>query len=211
AAPPGAAPARFLSAAAAWQVADILSTIPPPPGSAGAGIAWKTGTSYGHRDALAMGFDGAHVVAVWLGRADGTPMPGAFGADLAAPVLFEAFGLLAPRPARLPPAPPGVLHATTAELPPPLARFRPRGGVPDPDAPRIAFPPDGATIEPVAGRLLLRVEGGRPPFAWLADGAPLPAAGPAREAMAQAPGPGFTTLTVIDAAGRAARATVFVP
>ena len=38
-----------------------------------------------------MGFDARHVVTIWMGRPDGTPVPGAFGADLAAPVLFEAF------------------------------------------------------------------------------------------------------------------------
>ena len=82
---------RVISRVAAWQVADILSGMPPPAGAPASRLAYKTGTSYGHRDAWAIGFDGAHVIGVWMGRADGTPVPGAFGGDLAAPVLFQAF------------------------------------------------------------------------------------------------------------------------
>ena len=85
---PGAA---ILNRAAAWQVADILSGLAPPAGAPARRLAYKTGTSYGHRDAWAIGFDGRHVAGVWIGRPDGTPVPGAFGGDLAAPVLFEVF------------------------------------------------------------------------------------------------------------------------
>ncbi len=58
---------RLVSAVAAWQVADILAGLAPPPGAPSNRLAYKTGTSYGHRDAWAIGFDGAHVVGVWLG------------------------------------------------------------------------------------------------------------------------------------------------
>jgi penicillin-binding protein 1C len=60
---------------AAWQVDDVLRGAPRPPRVMGEGIAFKTGTSYGHRDAVAVGFDGRHVVAVWMGRPDGTAVP----------------------------------------------------------------------------------------------------------------------------------------
>lgn len=59
---------RLTSAAAAWHVGDILSELIPPEGGKAGQIAWKTGTSYGHRDALAIGWDGAHVIGVWMGR-----------------------------------------------------------------------------------------------------------------------------------------------
>ena len=88
----GAEGQRVVSAVAAWQVGDILAGLPPPPGAPENRLAYKTGTSYGHRDAWAIGFDGRYVVGVWMGRADGTPVPGAFGADTAAPVLFQAWG-----------------------------------------------------------------------------------------------------------------------
>jgi penicillin-binding protein 1C len=108
---------RVLSPAAAWHVADILSEMPPPPGAARMGLAYKTGTSYGHRDAWALGFDGRHVAGVWLGRPDGTPVPGAFGGALAAPVLFEVFARLKPALDPLPPPPAAALTVTNARLP----------------------------------------------------------------------------------------------
>src|SRR5690606_24341560 len=114
---------RLMRAESAWQVLDILGQMPPPPGAASARIAYKTGTSYGHRDTWAVGFDGRHVIGVWMGRPDGTPVPGKFGAELAAPVLFEAFSRLKPVLDPLPPPPPGTLIVETAGLPLPLRRF----------------------------------------------------------------------------------------
>lgn len=207
-----AAPAaRLLSAVAAWQVADILASAPPPPGAPRAELAWKTGTSYGHRDAWALGFDGGHVAGVWLGRADGTPVPGVFGADLAAPLLFEAFARIKPNLAPLPPPPAATLTVPNGALPLPLQRFRPRGAdttFATPEAPVLAFPPAGAEIAVDGGPLLVRVERGAAPFTWLADGVPVAVALRAREALLDLPGPGFVTLSVIDAEGRAAGAQV---
>ncbi len=57
-------------------------------------IAWKTGTSWGHRDAWAVGVTPRHVVGVWVGNASGEGRPGLTGHASAAPVLFELFGLL---------------------------------------------------------------------------------------------------------------------
>jgi penicillin-binding protein 1C len=57
-------------------------------------IAWKTGTSYGYRDAWAIGVTPRHVVGVWVGNADGEGRPGLTGHSAAAPLLFDLFGLL---------------------------------------------------------------------------------------------------------------------
>jgi len=57
-------------------------------------IAWKTGTSWGRRDAWAVGVTPEHVVGVWVGNADGEGRPGLTGHSAAAPILFELFGLL---------------------------------------------------------------------------------------------------------------------
>ena len=201
--------ARLVGRGAAWMVGDVLAGALPPPGWAAArSVAWKTGTSYGHRDALAIGYDGRHVVGVWMGRADGTPVPGVFGAALAGPVLFQAFQRLGPSPAPLPPPPPEVLTLTNSALPPPLRRFSggpdaPVGGGP---APVIAFPPDGAEVELLAGHLHARVEGGSPPFTWLVDGVPLVGSSADRRAALPMMEAGFVTLSVIDAEGRATRA-----
>ncbi|GGL80227.1 penicillin-binding protein 1C [Wenxinia marina] len=196
-------PARLMADTAAWQVADILRETPRPHGVRADGVAFKTGTSYGHRDAWAMGFDGRHLVGVWMGRADGTPVPGAFGGGLAAPVMFAAFERLGPVEP-LPPPPAATLIVGNADLPPPLRRFRPPE-VADPDSPAIAFPPDGAVVE--GEGLALRVRDGTGPFVWLADGAPV-ARTHRREVWVDGLGPGFAALTVIDAEGRSARAEV---
>ena len=193
----------------AWQVGDILAGMPPPPGSLRDRLAYKTGTSYGNRDAWAIGFDGRDVVGVWIGRPDGTPVPGAFGGELAAPVLFDAFGRLKPAPDPLPPPPAGTVIASTSALPGPLRHFAPRDAVdrPAPDAPSVAFPPDGAVL-PAGPQLLLKVRYGTAPFTWLADGRPLVTGARDRQSVVPAPGRGFLTLSVIDATGRAARSTV---
>lgn len=57
-------------------------------------IAWKTGTSYGFRDAWAIGVTPDYVVGVWVGNADGEGRPGLTGLEAAAPVLFDIFNLL---------------------------------------------------------------------------------------------------------------------
>ena len=117
---------KLISEMAAWHLMDILRGLSPPPGARAKVLAYKTGTSYGHRDAWALGWDGNHVIGIWMGRADGTPVPGVFGGDMAAPVLFDAFGRLKPDFTPLPPPPPAALIVSSAELPQPLRRFRPR-------------------------------------------------------------------------------------
>lgn len=201
---------RVVSRAAAWQVGDILGGLAPPPGAPENRLAYKTGTSYGHRDAWAIGFDGRHVVGVWLGRADGTPVPGAFGAEVAAPVLFQAFARVKPMLEARPPAPPETLLVANAQLPQPLQRFRSRTAAFDagPDAPAVAFPPDGAEVERLPDGVMVRVEGGTAPYTWLVDGMPLVTGERRSEVILPLLQTGFLTLSVIDANGLAARTTV---
>ena len=87
------------------------------------GIAYKTGTSYGNRDAWSIGYDGRHVLGVWVGRADSGSVPGLSGYESAAPVLFEGFvrSGLAAVPLRRPPA--GAFRPAPGELPVTLERF----------------------------------------------------------------------------------------
>ncbi|KEO61254.1 penicillin-binding protein 1C [Thioclava indica] len=201
---------RVMSAVAAWEVGDILAGMPPPPGSPSNRLAYKTGTSYGHRDAWAIGFDGVHVIGVWMGHADGTPVPGAFGGELAAPVLFQAFARLKGKLDRLGPPPAATLMVSNGELPKPLQRFRTRNAAfePAPDTPSVAFPPDGAEVELTDGDLLVKVRNGTPPFTWLADGTPIAIATRERQDILKLPGAGFVTLSVIDAKGRSDRVSV---
>lgn len=202
---------RLFGAVAAWQVGDILVHIPPPPGAAPNRIAYKTGTSYGHRDALALGYDGRHVAGVWMGRADGTPVPGAFGGELAAPVLFELFDRIGGARVPLPAPPPATLILPNARLPQPLQHFRPRDAAfaeTEQGAPEVTFPPDGAEIETAGQGLTVKLRGGAPPFTWLANGAPVLIGAQRRETVLNLAGPGFVTLTVLDAEGRAAHRQV---
>jgi len=200
---------QILNRVAAWQVSDILSGLAPPAGAPPRRLAYKTGTSYGYRDAWAIGFDGVHVAGVWIGRPDGTPVPGAFGGDLAAPILFEAFQRLKETSDPLVPPPPETLIVSTAELPKPLRRFTGRDAVfsDAPDAPKLIFPPDGATLA-LDGDIPVKVRDGKPPFTWIANGTPLRVKEHRRETTLPRLSVGFSQLSVIDAEGRAARVTV---
>ncbi|WP_171234745.1 penicillin-binding protein 1C [Ruegeria sp. HKCCA6837] len=201
---------RVMSETSAWQVADILAGLSPPAGGATGALAYKTGTSYGHRDAWAIGFDGQHVIGVWLGRADGTPVPGAFGGDLAAPLLAEAFSLLKPALTPLRPPPPSTLLVGAAQLPQPLQRFRPRTAAfqNDPSAPDLLFPPDNAVLETFGAPLTVKLRGGVGPFSVLADGVPVLTGQRQREFEIPNPGAGFTSLVVVDAQGLSDRAAI---
>jgi penicillin-binding protein 1C len=213
-APQAAVAPRLLAPRAAWQLAEVLAGAVPPAGAAMAGgaraaVAWKTGTSYGYRDAWALGFDGRHTVGVWLGRADGGAVPGLTGIDAAAPLMFALFGLLPGAP--LPPRPATLPVLAHADLPPGLRRF---GAAAAPAGPEIAMPPDGARVErsavPGAAPVIaLRLREGVAPFTWMLDGRPLPLDPFARSATWPVPEPGFLTITVIDATGAAASSTVF--
>ena len=203
---------RILGRAAAWQVGDILAGLAPPPGAPRGRIAYKTGTSYGYRDAWALGFDGAHVAGVWIGRPDGTPVPGAFGGDLAAPILFEAFQRLKPAADPLPPPPPETLILSTAKLPQPLRRFAGRDAVftAAEDAPKLVFPPQGARLPVEGGVLPVKLRDGTPPFTWMADGTPVLTGVRRREAVIEGLSRGYSTLSVIDGEGRADRVMIWI-
>ena len=216
---------RLISPVAAWYLARILGSAPLPQGLVEArhtrrnrAIAFKTGTSYGYRDAWAIGYDGGYTVGVWVGRPDGTPSPGRFGRNTAAPLLFRVFGLL---PARLggplPRRPAGALVATNGQLPRNLRRLD--GPHPAHDsltrAQRktltITFPPQGSVVEldEEEGRkptLPLTAEGGRKPLRWIVNGRPVEGSPYRRQASWTPDGIGFVRVTVIDADGRTAKA-----
>lgn len=215
---PPAPPARLLDPVAAWYVADVLSGTPPPENGAARRLAFKTGTSYGYRDAWAAGFDGRHAAAVWIGRADGQPIPGLTGHGAAAPVLFDAFARLGTRPEPLAGPPPGALVTATAGLPQPLRAFglaaRPDRAGADTVGLRFVYPPDGARVS-LAGDgaplpLAWALEGMRGPVTLLVNGHPTDSLERSRTGFLVPPGPGLMTLTALDPAGASARVRVFV-
>jgi penicillin-binding protein 1C len=200
-------PRRLMSAVAAWYVADVLRGSPPPENGVPGRIAFKTGTSYGYRDAWSVGFDGKHTIGVWVGRPDGAPVPGLIGREAAAPILFDAFARLGEPAAALPRAPTGVLTATNGSLPPPLRRFQPApgSGATAQASLHILFPPDGARLDlsMTDGKpdpIPLKIAGAAAPLTVFVNGNPLPSQQPGTLFFTPE-GPGFDRLTVVDSSG----------
>jgi penicillin-binding protein 1C len=204
-------PRRITDPVAAYYVEDILRGAPPPANSLSGRIAFKTGTSYGYRDALAVGFDRGATIAVWVGRPDNAPVPGLVGRQVAAPILFDAFARLGRDIEHIAP-PKGVLRAaTSADLPPPLRHLRK-------DAPKImsataipvlkiAYPPDGSRVDlgltegVKDAALSLKAMGGAPPLTWFVNGEPIGDPDARRQSVWRPDGAGFARVSVIDAKG----------
>ena len=204
---------RLMDQAAAWQVGNVLIGTPPPENGVRNKIAFKTGTSYGYRDAWSVGFDGRITIGVWVGRPDGAPVPGLVGRTAAAPILFDAFARTGKIPAALPWPPKGaLLVASNAKLPLPLRRFRAAGELVrtgSDRAPHIQFPPDGSRIAvdrsggAQSAAMPVKIAGGVLPLTVMVNGMSAGKIGSRRQRLIDPPGPGFARLTVIDAAGAA--------
>ncbi|WJR75019.1 penicillin-binding protein 1C [Bradyrhizobium sp. NP1] len=203
---------RLLDPVAAWQVGNVLMGTPPPENGVHNRIAFKTGTSYGYRDAWSVGFDGRITIGVWVGRPDGAPVPGLIGRAAAAPILFDAFARTGKLPVPLPRPPKGALLASNTKLPPPLRRFRPIGELVrsgGEQAPHIQFPLNGSRIDvdrsagSEAAAMPVRVAGGVLPMTMLVNGMAVGEIDGRRQRLIDPPGPGFARLTVIDATGAA--------
>lgn len=203
---PGMPGRRLVSAEAAGQVLAILRESPPPRGRAPPALsegapqlAFKTGTSYSFRDAVAVGVGDGWTVAVWTGRPDGGARPGMTGRDAALPLLFQIFDVLeasGSAPQRLAPQ----------DAPPALERLDPNK-----DGPQLAFPPDGAALMVDgygAGSRGLVLEAHGDGVSWYVDGQPL--AETNGQALRRPNGPGFYRVTVVDDRGRQATAQVQV-
>jgi len=213
--------APLVSPAAARAVTDVLADIQPSPGFArrtslngGRRIAFKTGTSYGFRDAWAVGYDRNYAVGVWIGRPDGSPHLGAYGITAAAPVMLKVFDLLPVPPEDV--AQTGVSLGSLAsprELPERLKRYRVRDAAGAEVALAIDFPKAHAVVgldkaEPDAA-VPLKVRGGTPPYQWYVDGEPWQSV-PTHRARWHPPSSGQYDVLVVDANGRSARSQFWV-
>lgn len=94
-------PDTLYSKESSWLITDILTSLKRPdlPNNFDNSvnmphIAWKTGTSYGRRDAWAIGYNPSFTVGVWVGNFDGTGVPELSGSEFATPVLFKIFNFL---------------------------------------------------------------------------------------------------------------------
>lgn len=206
---------RLMSDTSAAEILRILQGSPSPAGRMpgqltrdAPQIAFKTGTSYGYRDAWAAAVSGQHAIVVWVGRADGAPRTGVTGRDIALPVLFEmadraAHHLrddgdserrLSARP--LTPAK-GALRELSSNRPP-----------------EILFPPQGAElwagkVDGRAPRPFVLAGRGSGALNWYIDGEPA-TLDDAGAPVWRPERPGFYLVTAVDKSGRSSRVRVRV-
>jgi penicillin-binding protein 1C len=212
---------QLISADAAKATADILGDVPAPPGfvkqrslDGGRRIGFKTGTSFGFRDAWAVGFDQLHTVGDWIGRPDGGPHLGNYGATAAAPIMLQVFDAL-PVPAKdVIPADTDLGALSSSEE---LAeRLKRLSGAADSvfTLPlEITFPRNGSSIsaEWSSGvvELPLTVSGGKPPYRWVVSGVAQPPQIP-KVSKGSIEGRGEHEVSVIDAAGSLAKSSFWL-
>src|SRR5262249_38365384 len=191
---------RLVRAETARQILDILAETPPPSGrtpgpliARGPRVAYKTGTSYGFRDALAAGVGGDYVVLVWAGRPDGGARASLTGREAAAPLLFDVFDVIG-APTK---APAAIAPRAAPEA---LAELRPQDG-----GPVMIFPPDNPTVEldavgSMSRGLVLDARGQG--LKWFVDGDPLDPDPVSGRVVWRPTSAGFYEVSVVDAQGR---------
>jgi penicillin-binding protein 1C len=211
---------RLFGPVAAFYLKQILRGVALPDGWAmGQGldrqrsIAFKTGTSYGYRDAWSVGFSNDYTVGVWVGQADGSPRPGHVGRDAAAPILLKTFELLpADVHADAPPPSGALVTNATDQLPASMRVFRRQSASAAPQQtavppPTISFPPNG-TVVPLSlssakdQSIVLKADGGRAPLTWLVNGQLIGSFDRFQPVLYTPDGEGVARITVVDAQGR---------
>ncbi|WP_073953497.1 penicillin-binding protein 1C [Thalassospira sp. TSL5-1] len=167
-------------------------------------IAFKTGTSYGYRDAWAFGYTADYTVGVWVGRASGEPVNGQTGLNSAAPLLFSVFEKLPPLsyPGQNTsandwqnPAPIGLKYFGIKQADPVFQAA---------NALDIEYPADDSIFMANSlglRGLVLRARNGERPLVWMVNGVPLPSDPWQRHVRWQPDGPGFYDITVLDKNG----------
>lgn len=199
---------RMVRRQTADQILDILREAPTPRGRTPAALtrgapilAFKTGTSYGFRDAVAAGVVGGYVIVVWTGRADGGARPGLTGRDVALPILFDVADQIGARPTAPRPITPRAAPQALTQLDPPDS------------GPHLIFPPNGSTVQVDAfgprSRGLVLAAGGEG-LSWYADGIPIAVDPVSGKAIWRPAGPGFYQISVTDIQGRTAKSRVRV-
>jgi penicillin-binding protein 1C len=207
---------RLMSGPTAAQILKILRETPAPAGrmpgrltTNAPQVAFKTGTSYGFRDAWAAGVSGNQAIIVWVGRADGAPRPGATGRTAALPILFEIADRAAHHLGEAGAAQSRLMTEKLDQARGSIAAFDDEQA-----APSILFPPKNAElwageVNGKPARAFVLAGRGEGALEWYVDGQPigvddggLPAWKP--EAV------GFYDIRAVDEAGRSSRVSVRV-
>ncbi|MGD9799635.1 MAG: penicillin-binding protein 1C [Parvularculaceae bacterium] len=208
---PGEEGVQLFAADTVMRINAILEGAPALKGRAPAAlsrsapvIAYKTGTSYGYRDAWSAGHAESLTIVVWVGRADGAPRPGATGRDAAAPLLFALFDAFTAGKSRRPsePEPDLLAEGLVRMAPPPVSR-----------PPTIVFPVPGSEIYPgeFGGEgVVLAASGGAGGYRWYVDGEEVRGADDGDGAVWRPGGKGFYDVAVVDARGMSASVKVRV-
>jgi len=193
-------PYQFLSARSAGQLTDILSqTLINEMGQPIRNLAVKTGTSYGHRDAWALGYNAEYTVGVWVGRPDGAPLGLGTGRTLAVPVLQQAFLSL--------PASRKLAAGNSEDI-----KLKENPEIPTvrnqklhKHIPQMLFPIDGSVIESFSEKgakpIMLTALGGKRPYTWFVDGKPLVTQLWNPRTSWKPEKPGFYQICLLDAQG----------
>ncbi len=199
---------RLMSADSAKKTLQILQNTPAPEGRMpgrltqnAPDIAFKTGTSYGFRDAWAAAVSGQQAIVVWVGRADGAPRPGQTGRKAALPILFEVADRAVQALGQSTPSEHRLQTKSSSPAIGAMTRFEPESAPPE-----ILFPPKDAelwagAVNGKAARPFVFAGRGAGALRWYVDGHPvaLDAGGlPAWSPSA----PGFYNISVIDEHGR---------
>lgn len=202
---PDSTPYRLLSESSAAQITKILRQAPTPPGrvpawlsARSAPIAYKTGTSYGFRDAWAAGYTDDWTVIVWVGRADGAPRPGQTGRKTAAPLLYDVLASLPNTSGR-----PHVPFERPDDAPAGLSALKGE----DVTTPVILFPPDNTEVlvedfsDNARGISLTARSPNRQALRWYVDGQSVGIDPLSGNAIWTPPSAGFYRLAVVNEDG----------
>lgn len=201
-------PYQFLSPRSAEYLTQILFQSPPGEIEEGnAAIAVKTGTSYGHRDAWALGYNAEYVVGIWIGRPDGAPFGMETGRTLAVPLLQKVFmvsSALQPRHRMIQQGKGLQSHEVST-----LKKNNLYKGIL-----KMLFPVDATIIEIFKDDkpklIMLSASGGKRPYTWLVDGAPIATNVWSPKISWKPEKPGFYRICLLDAQGVSKAANIEV-
>lgn len=193
----------LMSGAAAASVTGILAhTLVNEIGIPSKRIAVKTGTSYGHRDAWAIGYDQNHVVGIWIGKPSGESLGMGTGYTLVVPIVEKVFRFL-PHSSSL------KQDAVKTDLVLKDAVYEnvKRKKLYN-EIPRMLFPLDGTVIEKTSHAIVFHAHGGKRPYTWFVDGQPM-GVNIWKSTFAWRPvKAGFYKVTLMDALGKSQSADI---
>ena len=169
------------------------------------GVAFKTGTSYGHRDTWALGYDERYVIGVWIGIPDGSPMGAVSGRSLAVPLLRRLLAIL-PASVNSSRSHPQTQEFATLRLKNLQNESVMQQQLLRHEKPSLMFPINNMVMNfrddnHKVNEIPLTVKGGQKPYVWFVDDQPLAVNVWKQKHLWQPPRPGFYKISVMDAGG----------